>query len=257
MSGPSLAELKATGQPPSVIDRLNDEHWAGRLYMRRISPRATWVFARLGWSPNAVTLAFIACGIAAGVVIAFGGLATAIAAALLIQLYLLFDCSDGELARWSGRTSATGVYLDGIGHYLGEAALLTGLGIRAQGHLTMVGGYVTAGIAAALLSALIKAETDNVIVARAKAGLSGTHAEEALAPTGQGLALARRLAAGLRLHRVIQAVELSVLILIAAIIDAVIGGLAATRVLTIGCLVIAALMVVAHLVAIVASRRLR
>jgi phosphatidylglycerophosphate synthase len=257
MSGPSLAELKATGQPPSVIDRLNDEHWAGRLYMRRISPRATWVFARLGWSPNAVTLAFIACGIAAGAVVAFGGLATAIAAALLIQLYLLFDCSDGELARWSGRTSATGVYLDGIGHYLGEAALLTGLGIRAQGHLTMVGGYVTAGIAAALLSALVKAETDNVIVARAKAGLSGTHAEDALAPAGQGLALARRLAAGLRLHRVIQAVELSVLILIAAIIDAVIGGLAATRVLTIGCLVIAALMVVAHLVAIVASRRLR
>jgi hypothetical protein len=70
-------------------------------------------------------------------------------------------------------------------------------------------------------------------------------------------ALARRLAAGLRLHRIIQAVELSVLILIAAIVDAAAGGLAATRVLTIGCLVIAALMVVAHLVAIVASRRLR
>lgn len=257
MSGPSLAELKATGQPPSVIERLNDEHWAGRLYMRRISPRATWVFARLGWSPNAVTLAFIACGIVAGAVVALGGLASAIVAALLIQLYLLFDCSDGELARWSGRTSATGVYLDGIGHYLGEAALLTGLGIRAQGHVTFAGGYVSAGLAAALLSALVKAETDNVIVARAKAGLNEKHGDEALAPTGSGLAVARRLAAALRVHRVIQAVELSVLILIAAVIDAVAGGLAATRVLTIACLVIAALMVVAHLVAIVASRRLR
>jgi phosphatidylglycerophosphate synthase len=257
MSGPSLAELRATGQPPSVLARLNDEHWAGRLYMRRVSYFATWVFARLGWSPNAVTLAFIACGIAAGVVVAFGGLATAVAAAVLIQLYLLFDCSDGELARWSGRTSATGVYLDGIGHYLGEAALLTGLGIRAQGHLTFSGGYVTAGIAAALLSALVKAETDNVIVARAKSGLSGTHDDDALAPAGSGLALARRLAAGLRLHRIIQAVELSLLILVAAVIDTARGGLAATRVLTIGCLVIAALMVVAHLVAIVASRRLR
>jgi phosphatidylglycerophosphate synthase len=257
MSGPSLAELKASGQPPSVIDRLNDEHWAGRLYMRRVSYFATWVFARLGWSPNAVTLAFIVCGIAAGVVIAFGGLATAIAGATLIQLYLLFDCSDGELARWSGRTSATGAFLDGVGHYLGEAALLTGLGIRAQGHFTFTGGYVTAGLAAALLSALVKAETDNVIVARAKSGLEGTHGDDALAPTGSGLAIARRLAAGLRLHRVIQAVELSLLILIAAVIDAARGGLAATRVLTIGCLVVAALMVVAHLVAIVASRRLR
>jgi len=257
MSGPSLADLKAAGQPVSVINRLNDEHWAGRLYMRRFSPRATWVFARLGWSPNAVTMAFIASGIAAGVAIAFGGLATAVTGAVLIQLYLLFDCSDGELARWSGRTSATGVYLDGIGHYLGEAALLTGLGIRAQGHFTVTGGYVTAGLAAALLSSLVKAETDNVIVARAKAGLGSEHGAEALAPTGSGLALARRFAAGLRLHRVIQAVELSALILIAAIVDAATGGLAATRVLVIACLVIAALMVVAHLLAIVASRRLR
>ena len=33
-----------------------------------------------------------------------------------------------------------------------------------------------------------------MIVARAKAGLGGTHTEDALAPTGQGLALAPRLA---------------------------------------------------------------
>ena len=256
MSGPSLAELKATGQPPGVIERLNDEHWAGRLYMRRVSPGATWVFARLGWSPNAVTVGFIVCGVAAGAVVALGGLWPAIAAAVLIQAYLLLDCSDGELARWSGRTSATGVYLDLIGHYLGEAALLAGLGFRAQGHLTVSGPYVTAGLAAALLAMLVKAETDNVIVARAKSGLAGAHDDEALAPRGTGLALARRLASALRVHRAIQAVELSILILIAAIIDTIAGGLAATRVLTVACLIVAAFMVVAHLVAVVASRRL-
>ncbi len=257
MSGPSLAEVKATGQPPEVVSRLNDEHWAGRLYMRRVSPRATWIFARLGWSPNAVTVAFIACGVAAGAVVALGGLASAVAAALLIQAYLLLDCADGELARWRGQTSATGVYLDGIGHYLGETALLAGLGIRAQGHLAWSGGYVSAGLAAAVLAALVKAETDNVIVARAKCGLAASHGDAALAPRASGLALARRLAAALRVHRAIQAVELSALILAAAVIDAVHGGLAATRVLVLGCLVIAGVMVVAHLVAIVASRRLR
>src|SRR3989442_14546954 len=108
MPGPSLAELRSEGQPQAIIDRLNDEHWAGRLYMRKLSPFATWVFARLGWSPNAVTCAFIGCGIAAGGVVAFGGLGTAGAAAVLIQGYLLFDCSDGELARWGGRTSGAG-----------------------------------------------------------------------------------------------------------------------------------------------------
>ncbi|MFI5065344.1 MAG: CDP-alcohol phosphatidyltransferase family protein [Streptosporangiales bacterium] len=257
MHGPTLAELRAEGQPQSVIDRLNDEHWAGRLYMRKFSPRATWVFARLGWPPNAVTAAFIICGVAAGVVVAFGGLWTAVAAAILIQAYLLFDCSDGELARWSKRTSVTGIYLDGIGHYLGESALLTGLGIRAQGQLTLSGSYVSAGLAAALLAAIVKAETDNVTVARAKAGLPGTHEDEALAPRSGGLALARRLASVLRVHRITQAVELSLLILVAAFVDAARGGLTATRVLTIACLVVSAAMVVAHLAAILASRRLR
>jgi len=202
-------------------------------------------------------VAFIVCGVAAGVVIAFGGLATAVVGALLIQLYLVFDCSDGELARWSRRTSATGIYLDGVGHYLGESALLVGLGMRAQGQLTAAGDYVSAGIAAALLAMLVKAETDNVVVARAKAGLPTGHADEALAPARSGLALARRLASVLRVHRIIQAVELSILILVAAIIDAIRGDLTATRVLVLACLAVAALMVVAHLVAIVASRRLR
>jgi phosphatidylglycerophosphate synthase len=257
MSGPTLAELRSAGQPPSVLARLNDEHWAGRVYMRKVSPLATWLFARLGWSPNAVTVAFIVCGLAAGVVVAFGGLATAVIAAVLIQAYLLLDCSDGELARWSKRFSPAGIYLDGIGHYVSEAALLTGLGIRAQGHLTLSGGYVSAGLAAALLAVLVKAETDGVIVTRAKAGLPAGHGDEALQPTSTRLAMARRMASLLRVHRITQAVELSLLILAAAIVDSVRGGLLATRVLIIACLVIAGIMVLAHLAAILASRRLR
>jgi len=257
MAGPSLAELRQKGQPQAVLDRLNDEHWLGRLYGRKLSPYATWVFARLGWSPNAVTAAFIVCGVAAGAVIAFGGLATAVIGAVLVQLYLIFDCSDGELARWSNRKSAAGVYLDGIGHYLAEGALLAGLGFRAEGRLTVAGGYVTAGVAAALLAMIVKAETDNVIVARAKAGLPAAHDDEALAPAGAGLARARRLASVLKVHRITQAIELSLLILIAAIVDAIRGGLTATRVLVVACLVVAALMAAAHLVAIMASRRLR
>jgi phosphatidylglycerophosphate synthase len=257
MSGPSLTELRAAGQGDSVTGRRNEEHWAGRLYMRELSPYGTWLFARLGWTPNAVTALMIVCGVAAGVVTALGGLPSAVGAALLVQVYLLLDCSDGELARWSHRTSVSGVYLDRIGHYLAEAALLAGLGVRAQGHLTLSGGYVSAGLAAALFAVLIKAETDNVTVARAKSGLDGEVAESALEPAAAGVARARRLASALRLHRIIQAVELSLLILVAAVADAARGGLLATRVLSVGCLVIAALMVAAHLAAILASRRLR
>src|SRR3984957_8857763 len=253
MSAPSLDELGWRGQPEAVLHRPNHEPWAGPLYMRKVSPYATWVFARLGWSPNAVTVLFIGCGVLAGLVVAFGGLLPAVIGALLIQGYLLFDCSDGELARWSGRKSAGGVYLDLIGHYLGESALLVGLGFRAQGHLVASGDYVTAGFAAALLAMLVKAETDNVVVARVKEGLAASHDDDALAPTGSGLALASLL----RIHRITHAIELSILILLTAIIDAIHGGLTATRVLLLACLVVAALMVVAHLVAIMGSRRLR
>jgi phosphatidylglycerophosphate synthase len=255
MPRPTLGEVKEQGQPRWVVERVNDEHLFGRLYMRRLSPRATWVFARLGWSPNAVTAAFIVCGVAAGVVLALGGLATAIIAAVLVQAGLLFDCSDGELARLTKRTSVAGVYLDRIGHYLCDAALIVGLGVRAQGQLTISGKYVTAGLAAALLAMLVKAETDNVVVARAAAGLT-THDDAALQPRSAGLARARRAASVLKVHRIIQAIELSVLVLIAAIVDAVRGGLLATRIVLLVCLAVAALMVVAHLVAIIASRRL-
>jgi CDP-alcohol phosphatidyltransferase len=257
MSGPSLAEVRATGQPPQVLARLNDEHWAGRLYMRRISPYATVAFARLRWSPNAVTVAFIVCGVAAGVLAAIPGLAAAVGVALLIQLYLLFDCSDGELARFTGRTSATGVYLDRVGHYICEAVLLAGLGVRAQGHVTLAGGYVSIGLAAAVCATLIKAETDLVTVARASSGLGGPPDDQALSPRSAGLARARRLASALWLHRIIQAPELSILILAAAIADTAAGGLAATRVLDVAALAIGAAMALAHLVAIVASRRLQ
>ena len=106
------------------------------------------------------------------------------------------------------------------------------------------------------LAALVKAETDNVIVARAKACLPGGYGDAALAPRGAGLARARRLAAALKVHRAIQAVELSLLVLVAAVIDAAHGGLTATRVLVIACLIIAGILVPAHLAAIVASRRL-
>ena len=256
-AAPTLAEVRAKGQPPEVLARLNDEHWFGRLYMRKLSPYATMVFARLGFSPNGVTVCFMVAGAAAGVLTAVPGLAAAIGVALLIQLYLLFDCSDGELARLKQRFSPAGIYLDRMGHYIAEALLLAGLGVRAQGHFHLGGGYVSAGLAAAICATLIKAETDSVIVARAASGLDAKHDDEALAPVSGGLARARRMASVLRVHRLVQAVELSLLILVAAIVDTATGTLTATRVLVLAALAVGAVMAVAHMVIIVASRRLR
>jgi hypothetical protein len=259
MSPPSLADVRTGGQPPGLKDRRNEEHWAGRLYMRRISPFFSWIFVRIGFSPNQLTYLMILCGVLGGAAVTVAGLYGAIAGAVLIQAYLLLDCSDGEVARFRQRTSVTGVYLDRIGHYLSEVALLAGLGLRAQGGYHN-GGYVELGLLAALGAALIKAETDNVVVARAKSGLpaSPPTGDRALRPESTGLALAREAVSLLKIHRIIGAVELSLLIVAAAVVDQVVThGLTATRVLTAAVAAVAVLQTGLHFVSIVASRRLK
>src|SRR3954454_23601518 len=91
---PTVAEIRAASQPPGLLDRRSGEHWAGRLYMRRISVYVTAVLVRTPVSPNQLTGVMLVAGVAAGAVLAIGGLAGAIGAALLIQLYLLLDCVD-------------------------------------------------------------------------------------------------------------------------------------------------------------------
>ncbi len=251
MSAPSVAELRAVAQPQTTMDRRSGEHWAGLLYMRRLSIYATWLLAKTPISPNQVTGLMIVCGVAAGAVLALPGFWAALGAALLIQVYLLLDCSDGELARWTGRTSITGVYLDRVGHYFAEAALLIGLGFRASE--TLPDWYTVMGVAAALGAILIKSETDLVDVARARSGLVATTEAAAQQFTSPRLALARRAAAVLRFHRVIQAVELSLIVVVAAVLD---NWFSATRILVVACVVIAGVQLLLHLVSILASRRL-
>ncbi|GAA4129081.1 CDP-alcohol phosphatidyltransferase family protein [Actinomadura keratinilytica] len=258
----TVADVRRYGQPPGLKERRNEEHWAGRLYMRSLSPYFAWLFLRLGFTPNQLTYLMMVCGVAAGVVVSLPvePLWTALGGALLIQAYLLLDCVDGEVARYLRQTSVTGVFLDRIGHYLSEVALLIGLGYAAQGGWR-TGGYAELGLLAAVGAALIKAETDNVVVARAKSGLAADPAggDRALRPRSTGMALARQAASMLRFHRIIGAVELSLLILAATVLDTVLGTEtpAAVRVLTVAVAVVAVVQTLLHLVSILASRRLR
>jgi phosphatidylglycerophosphate synthase len=250
---PSIAEVRTKTQPPGLLERRSGEHWAGRLYMRRISPYATRLFAAWGFAPNQLTGLMIVAGVAAGFALLWQGLAGALVAAVLVQLYLLLDCSDGELARWTGKTSTTGVYLDRVGHYLCEAALLVGLGFRAAENEP--NGYAVLGLAAALGAVLIKAETDLVDVARARSGMTAV-TEDAVEPRGAGLAKLRRAALVLKFYRIILSIELSLIIVAAAVVDAIVGSLLATQVLTVAVAAVAIVQVVLHLVSVLVSRRL-
>ena len=229
--------------------------------MRELSLRVDPYLVNTRITPNQLTYLMVVAGVLAGAALLVPGLTGAILGALLIQLYLLLDCVDGEVARWRGQTSITGVYLDRVGHYLSEAALLVGFGVRGADVFHQQGGTVAwlwafLGTLAALGAILIKAETDLVDVARTRSGLPAVR-DEAAAPRSSGLALARRAAAALKFHRLVGGVEASLVILAVAIVDAIAGGLFFTR---LGIAVLAAIAVVQtllHLVSILASSRLK
>ncbi len=222
--------------------------------MRHASIYVTRLLLPTGISANALTWMMIVSGLAAAAIITVPALWSALLGLLLVQLYLLLDCIDGEVARWRRTTSPTGIYLDRIGHYSCEAALFAALGVRADGGT--IAGWTTLGLLGAVLALCNKAETDLVHVARAMAGLR-TVADEAAAPRPAALRGVRRLAAIVPFHRAIGAVELSILVVVAAVVDSVTGTLTGMRALTLGVVVIAGVVVVGHLVSILASSRLR
>src|SRR5215204_4476668 len=167
---PTIAELRAVAQPARIFERNSGEHWAGRLYVRRYSPYLTRLLLRTRLTPNQVTGSMIVVGAVAAAVLTLPGVLPAVGVVLLIQLQILLDCSDGELARWREQYSPRGVYLDRFGHYFTETLLPIGLGIRADGGWDSIGGYTTLGLLAAVLALLVRTESALVAVARLEAG---------------------------------------------------------------------------------------
>jgi len=262
-SWPSIAELRTVTQPPAVRGRRTAEHWTGDLYMRRISPYLTRVLLRAGLSANAVTGLMILSGAAAGFGLLWPGIGGAVLAVLLTQLQMLWDASDGEVARWRGTSSPLGVFLDKVGHYLAESLIPLGLGVRAAGGLDDVVdgesyGWTTLGALLAVAIVLNKALNDMVHVARAHAGLARAADDEVMtAPRASALARLRRLARFVPFHRLYHSIELSLIVLVAALVDIVVGDLAGTRVMLLLLIPASLLAVAGHFLAIVSSSRLR
>ena len=244
-------------QPEAHLQRSGEEHWAGRLYMRRLSPYVTRVFLSAGLSANAVTALMLPVGLLAALALTFSGVLPAVVAVVLVQLQLLLDCCDGEVARWRKTFSPKGLYLDQLSHYTTEAALAAALGVRADGGWGSLGGWTALGLLAAVLILILKAETHLVGLARARSGKPFRAApgdepavEKSRLPLREGVRL-------LPFLRPFHAVEASLLALAAAIVDSLAGDLVGTRVLVAGLAITAGIAVIGHLIAVLASDRLR
>jgi phosphatidylglycerophosphate synthase len=257
----SIAELRQVSQPPEVRSRANAEHWTASLYLRNVSPYLTWVLLKTSITANGVTGLMILVGWATALSLLVPGIAGAALALVLGQLQMLVDCCDGEVARWRGTSSPAGVFLDKVGHCTTEAPIPIVLGVRAAGYpCTTPDDFVwtTLGFALAVLIVLNKALNDMVHVARANAGLPKLADRKGEAEPSQRLvARLRRAARYVPFHRLYHSVELTMLAFAAAIVGLFVGAGVADRALLVALVPLAALALVGHFVAIMASRRVR
>ncbi len=257
---PTVAQMREICQPPEI--RLRPaEHWTADLYQRKLSPYLTRVLVRLGFSANGVTWLMIVTGILAGVALLIPSLPGAILAVLLGQLQMLWDCCDGEVARWRQTSSAAGIFLDAVGHYAAEASICIALGFRATGSpstWSTPSWYMVCGGILAVLILFNRGLNEMAISARYRAALPKVaDAVNVAVPNSTGVAKLRSAARVVPLHRVLHSVELTLLIFVAACIDAGAGSLIATRVLLVLLIPGTLLVLAGHLIAILSSDRLK
>jgi phosphatidylglycerophosphate synthase len=117
---------------------------------RAVSKRLAHWLACFGVSPNAISIAGMAAGIAAGVAFALTGLPgwrllAFLAAALLIQLRLLANMLDGMVAIETGKASPLGALFNEVPDRVSDAAICIGAGYAA-GSLPEL-GYLAACVA--------------------------------------------------------------------------------------------------------------
>jgi phosphatidylglycerophosphate synthase len=157
---------------------------------------------------------------------------------------MLWDCCDGEIARWRDTQSPKGVFLDRVGHYLTESLIPIALAWRiGEGdyELLFLGSLIS------VLILLNKGFNDAVHVSRAYAGLPKLADSKSV---GEAKSMIIRVARApfriFAVQRLFHSVEMSILILIFS------GN---GNLIRMG-LPLAAFVTVGHLVSILSSRKL-
>lgn len=98
----------------SSLKSLDTEEHIDIYFYRRIGWAEAKLASRLGITPNAITIASIFIGVAAGICFYPTNIVTNIAGLLLLILANSFDSADGQLARMTGQHSQLGRILDGM-----------------------------------------------------------------------------------------------------------------------------------------------
>lgn len=104
------------------------------LVMRRLSFYPTWACLKLAISANQSTLVSIIFGILGCIFLAFGGHSNIFIGAILVNIWTLFDCVDGNLARLTKPNTKYGFFIDSLTGLLMSALLFISIGIGVFNH---------------------------------------------------------------------------------------------------------------------------
>ena len=96
---------------------------------RRLSPYFTVLFLKARLTPNQVTSISILSAVIAGLFFTGATPVWCLLGALFFNLMYILDGSDGELARIKKIFSKEGEYLDKLGHYICDLAILNGINL--------------------------------------------------------------------------------------------------------------------------------
>ena len=124
-----ISTLREKTQGP--YRRFNDI--GGLLYGDWLSTYVTWLFLKLGIGPTAASLSMIACGVLGFVLLPFDG-GWAVAGCLLMMAFYIFDCVDGEVARYHGVERYIWTFYDFFCDVCIKSAFFVSVGLHAMIH---------------------------------------------------------------------------------------------------------------------------
>jgi hypothetical protein len=109
-----MTENNINSNLQASLKSLDTEEWLDLKFYRPVGYRWAMFFHRLGVKPNAVTIASIFLGVAAGVLFYFDDLLLNVIGMCFLVWANMYDSADGQLARLTNQKSELGRILDGV-----------------------------------------------------------------------------------------------------------------------------------------------
>ncbi|MFM8502915.1 MAG: CDP-alcohol phosphatidyltransferase family protein [Actinomycetota bacterium] len=114
-----------------IANRSNDGFFSV-FFLRKFSKLLTWLAVKVHATPNQVTLLSFAIGLYSAYLFSRGTFVTILSGAILLQLSIIVDCVDGELARYTRKFSKLGAWLDAVTDRVKEYMVFLGLAYGAS-----------------------------------------------------------------------------------------------------------------------------